>query len=283
MRSIEPLTIGGGELEGDAGWLAAFWAAQSSPLVRNMLATAGDFAMSDLGARIVGERGSGRLQLAKLIHSKSSRAECTFHHVPCGALGDGEADELLFGSGETAGGGEGPGLIETARGGTIYLNDFYALPEETRFRLWKVMELKHLRRAGRAEDVAVDIRIIAGVTKYPAFPGEYATADPESARKIGPICINIPPLRERREDIEALIYLFLSENYAINGKTVTGITSRALDLCRYYDWPGNIYELRTVIHHSAVRCGGGEIDVADLPEFLCQVKVPRQAVPEQKT
>jgi transcriptional regulator of acetoin/glycerol metabolism len=64
---------------------------------------------------------------------------------------------------------------------------------------------------------------------------------------------------------------------------VTAITPRALDICRYYDWPGNIYELRTVVHHSAARCSGGEVDVQDLPEFLCQEHTKRTAIPARHT
>jgi arginine utilization regulatory protein len=145
------------------------------------------------------------------------------------------------------------------------------------------MELKHLRRSGGSEDVAVDLRIIAGVTKSPSFPAEYQNPDAESARKIGPICINIPPLREHKDDIESLIYLFLGEYYTIKSKNVTGITPRALEICRYYAWPGNIYELRTVVHHSAGRCAGGELDISDLPEFLGQGHDRRQAVQDRKT
>jgi DNA-binding NtrC family response regulator len=284
MRSTEPLTIGGEELAGNGEWLSSFWAAQGSALVRNLLGTARHFAMSNLGVRIVGERGSGRLQLARLIHAWSSRADRGFHQVFCADI-DGHSDEEYIFGVEGDGGESGaiPGVLETARGGTLYLNDYYALPEEIRSRLWRAIELQHFRRTGGLQDVMVDLRVIAGVTKSPATPAEYQHPDSETARKIGPICINIPPLRERREDIDSLIYLFLGEYYAIKSKTVTAITQRALDLCRYYDWPGNIYELRTVVHHSAARCTGEELDVRDLPEFLCQDHAGRQAIPARHT
>lgn len=284
MRSTDPLTIGGEELAGNGEWLSSFWAAQRSPLVLNLLGTARHFAMSDLGVRIVGERGSGRLQLARLIHSWSSRADGGFHHVGCAGIPVGGAEEYLFGmEGDREEGGGRSGILEAARGGTLYLNDYYALPEETRFRLWRAIELKHLRRSGGSQDVAVDLRVIAGVTKSPAFPADYQNPDAESAHKIGPICINIPPLRERREDVESLIYLFLGEYYAIKSKRVTGITPRALEICRYYAWPGNIYELRTVVHHSATLCNGGELDVPDLPEFLSGEFFRKQAIQARPT
>jgi DNA-binding NtrC family response regulator len=281
MRSTEPLTIGGEELTGNGEWLSSFWAAQGSPLVRNLLGTARHFAMSDLGVRIVGERGSGRLQLARLIHAWSSRADGGFHHVACAGIDERSDEAYLFGSeGED---GATQGILETARGGTLYLNDYYALREEFRSRLWRAIELKHFRRSGGSQDVMLDLRVIAGVTKYPATPAEYQHPDSETARKIGPICINIPPLRERREDIDSLIYLFLGEYYAKKSNTVTTITPRALELCRYYDWPGNIYELRTVVHHSAARCTEGELDVPDLPEFLRGEDTRRQANPARHT
>jgi DNA-binding NtrC family response regulator len=281
MRSTEPLTIGGDDLAGNGEWLSSFWAAQGSTLVRDLLGTARHFAMSNLGVRIVGERGSGRLQMARLIHAWSSRADGGFHHVSCGGIDEHSDEGYLFGSEEE--GGAVPGILEKARGGTLYLDDYYGLPEEIRSRLWRAIELKHFRRLGGSQDVMVDIRVIAGVTKSPATPAEYQHPDSETALKIGPICINIPPLRERREDISSLIYLFLGEYYAIKSKTVTAITPRALDICRYYDWPGNIYELRTVVHHSAARCSGGEVDVQDLPEFLCQDHTRRSAIPARHT
>jgi arginine utilization regulatory protein len=282
MRSTERDHIlpvaGGGSGGRDA--LAAFWGAQKSVIVRNMLGTAEHFAMSDLGVRIVGERGSGKLQLARLIHGMSSRAEFSFRHVACTNIAPESADETLFGrDGADAGTGALPGIIESSRGGTVYLDEYYALTDETRFRLRKVMELKHLRRTGGSTDVAVDIRLITGITKNPAYPAEYQNTDSEGARKISPICINIPPLRERKEDIDSLIYLFLGEFSQSSEKSVMGITPRALEYCRYYDWPGNIYELHTVIYQCAARSRGDNLDLPDLPEYLGHRYSPHQGDP----
>lgn len=252
--------------------LAAFWDAQESALVRSMLGTAGDVAMSDLGVRIVGERGSGKLQLARLIHSKSSRAEFGFHHVNCSTVAGISPEETLFGRelrGESSSADRPtPGVLESSAGGTVYLEDYPALSGEMHFRLWRTMELKHLRRMGGSQEVSINVRMITGISKNARLPGDPRAAESETSRKISPICINIPPLRERKEDLEGLIYLFIGHFSRKNNLKVLGVTSKVLDCCRSYDWPGNIYELRNVIFHCAARTAGELMDFQDLPEYL---------------
>ncbi len=252
--------------------LEAFWGAQESALVRNLLGTAGHVAMSDLGVRIVGERGSGKLQLARLIHAKSSRAEFGFHHLLCAKVARLSPEDTLFGRevhGEAASAGQSiPGILESSTGGTLYLDDYPALSSEMHFRLWRAMELKHLRRTGGSQEVSINVRVITGISKNPAYPGDPQMVESDTSRKISPICINIPPLRERKEDIQGLIYLFLGHFSEKNNMKVLGITSKGLECCRSYDWPGNIYELRNVIFHCAARTAGELMDFNDLPEYL---------------
>lgn len=252
--------------------LDAFWDAQESTLVRSMLGTAGHVAMSDLGVRIVGERGSGKLQLARLIHSKSSRAEFGFHHVICSKVEEGHTEATLFGrevQGESALADQSiPGVLELSSGGTVYLEDYPVLSEEMHFRLWRAMELKHLRRMGGSQEVNINVRMITGISKNAFHPGDPRSAESETSRKISPICINIPPLRERKEDLEGLIYLFIGHFSRKNDLKVLGVTSKVLECCRSYDWPGNIYELRNVIFHCAARTTGELMEFHDLPEFL---------------
>jgi len=252
--------------------LETFWRAQKSQLVRDMLNTAGHFALSDLGIRIVGEKGSGKLHLARLIHQYSSRERFSFTHIDCSGLAGSDAEIVLFGSDDPdgMGTGSGPGLLESADEGTIYLDVIPALPAVTQAKLIRALEMRHFRRHGGNQDIHLNVRVITGHTKRRGPEVPEPTTGPDMPARVSPVCINIPPLRERREDITPLIYLFLEEYSAENGKTVNQITSGAIEVCRYYSWPGNIYELSNVIRHSALRCEGPTLDAAHLPEYIRQ-------------
>jgi DNA-binding NtrC family response regulator len=250
--------------------LDAFWRAQGSVIVQGMLSTARHFALSDLGVKIVGEKGSGKMPLARLIHQASSRANREFVDVDCAELALREPRVTLLGSEND--GGEGsriqPGLLETARGGTLYFDMFQLLPPEIRGFLLKAVDIRQFRRIGGTNDIPLNVRIIAGMTKGPESASGAQGLESDVPWRFSPVCINIPPLRERRDDIESLIYLFLEEFSEEITKNVKGITAEALQVCRYYDWPGNIYELRNVIRHSASRCIGPRLNPEHLPEYL---------------
>ncbi len=250
--------------------LEAFWRAQGSVIIRNMLRTAGHFALSDLGVRIVGEKGSGKLPLARLIHQASSRGSFSFVHIDCAELMHRDPEKALLGTERSGRDGNEtePGLLETTDGGTIYLDTYPLLPGSIRDLLFKALDMKHFRRIGGTKDVRMNVRIINGITKRPGPGGAENDTETDMSMRISPVCINIPPLRERREDIESLIYLFLAECSEEMKKYVNGITSEALEVCRYYGWPGNIYELRNVIRHSALRCKGPTLELDHLPEYI---------------
>ncbi len=250
--------------------LEAFWQAQRSVIVQNMLSTARHFALSDLGVRIVGEKGSGKLPLARFIHQASARAGRAFVHVDCAELTSHEPRKTLLGFEQdaTAGNREERGLFDAMQGGTLYLDMFELLPPEIRVLLLKAVDMRQFRRIGGTNDIHLNVRIIGGITKGRELQTGAREPEPEIPERISPVCINIPPLRERRDDIEYLIYLFLAEYSEENKRNVNGITSEALQVCRYYSWPGNIYELRNVIRHSASRCSGSSLEPEHLPEYL---------------
>jgi DNA-binding NtrC family response regulator len=250
--------------------LAAFWRAQGSDIVQNMLSTARHFALSDLGIKIVGEKGSGKMPLARFIHQASSRANREFVDIDCAELALREPRKTLLGSENDAADGIRiePGLLETARGGTLYFDMFQLLPTDIRGLLLKALDMRQFRRIGGTNDISMDVRIIAGMTKGQESATGTQGSEGDVPGRFSPVCINIPPLRERRGDIESLIYLFLEEFYEEIRQNVKGITSEALQVCRYYDWPGNIHELRNVIRHSASRCIGSSLTPEQLPEYL---------------
>ena len=256
------------ELQTDTGPdLGEFWDAQPSGVIREMLRTVAQFALSDLGVRIVGEKGTGKWYLARLIHRESPRSGSLFLRVNCANLAPDRAERSIFGEQQPDGPGtaQHAGVLESARGGTVYLDFFDHLPVSVRERLFRAMEMRHFRRTGGSDDLTLDVRIITSVSKVLAQAGP---ADGETESRPGPVSINLPPLREHREDITPLIFLFLREFQEKTGKNVTQVTARTLELCRNYAWPGNIYELRNVIRHSLALAGGAELTPGDLPEYI---------------
>lgn len=247
---------------------AAYWDAQRSRVVREMLRTAAQFALSDLAIRISGEKGTGKQLLARWIHLESPRSSGPFERLDCSEIPGDEVAGRLFGSEGSGDASDAvrPGILETAAGGTAYIDACEELDPAVRERLLRTVVSRHFRRAGGTDDLNLGARVILGTAPGP-FPGQ-VSGGREGAWRPGPVSINVPPLRERREDIESLIYLFLGEFSGGNGKSVTQITADALEFCRYYEWPGNIYELRNVIRHSAARSARGEIGADDLPEYL---------------
>ncbi len=250
--------------------LESFWAAQPSGVIREMLRTAANFALSDLGMRIVGEYGTGKRYLAMLIHRESPRSAASFTRINCALLPPDQAEKTIFGFQDSARDSQEltRGILETSRGGTAYFDFCETLPPAVRNKFFRAVELRHFRRVCGSDDLNLDVKVITGMTKNSGFGTPQGPEHAAAGSKPGPVSVNIPPLRERREDIETLIYLFLSEFSGQSADPVTQITAEALDYCRHYNWPGNIYELRNVIRHSLSRAEGGFLRPGDLPEYL---------------
>ncbi len=247
-----------------------FWGAQRSAVVLNLLNTAGHIALSDLAIRIVGEEGTGKQQLARLIHQQSSRLHSGFHQINCAQVSHPDPSVVFFGNEAGGDGGEAErGILEAAVGGTLYIESYDVLPPVTQRKLFRALEVRHFRRNGGTRDIHLNARIITGLDRRPDSQARSAESAYELPGIVNPVCLNIPPLRERREDIESLIYLFLGVYSGNSGMKVSQITSDALTVCRYYEWPGNIDELESVIKHSVVRCKGDTLEATHLPEYLC--------------
>ena len=257
--------------------LGSFWAAQPSGIIREMLRTAANFALSDLGVRIVGEYGTGKRYLAMMIHRESPRSAAPFRRINCAILSPDQAEKSIFGFEDSTRDGQEQtrGILETSRGGTAYFDFCETLPLEVRNKFLRAIELRYFRRVGGSDDLTLDVKVITGMTKYCGLRGRQGTEHEVAESKPGPVSVNIPPLRERREDIESLIYLFLSEYSGQRSDPVTQITAEALNYCKHYSWPGNIYELRNVIQHSLSRAAGGVLRPVDLPEYIKNEAVER--------
>jgi two-component system, NtrC family, response regulator AtoC len=221
---------------------------------------------------IQGESGTGKEIIARAIHQQSQRADKPFTVINCAAIPADLLESELFGF--EAGAFTGAqrrkkGLLEVADRGTLFLDEIGEMKPETQAKILRVLETRTLRRVGGTSDIKVDVRFIAATNR------DLRTAVREGAfredlyYRLQVMVIDLPPLRERMEDIELFISTFIDEFNQAMGKNVTGVSHEALAQMKRYHWPGNIRELRNVIERGLVLCDGREIQLGHLPAELC--------------
>ena len=229
----------------------------ASPALEALRAETDQAALSDAPLAILGESGSGRAVLARLIHELSPRAVRPFAVLEAGLEGR-EAMLRLFGGARTLPAGVGPGLLETAEGGTVLIEDPQNLPSEAVEALAGYLSDKTFRRVGGGRPRQGDVRL--------AFRG-LPTGLGIDLGSIRPVALRVPALRERREDIPFLLDHLLSLEAARGGRRLT-LTSKALKALENYDWPGNIREMEVMTARLAVSAPEDRVDIADIPPEL---------------
>jgi two-component system response regulator PilR (NtrC family) len=216
---------------------------------------------------ILGESGTGKELVARAIHENSSRAKKPFLVINSGGIPENLLESELFGymKGSFTGAyADKPGIFEMARGGTIFLDEIGDLPPVLQVKLLRVVQEKTFRRIGGSEDIRVDVRIISATNqdlREKVKKGEFRE---DLFYRLNVIPINLPPLRERREDLPALISHFIGKYSKMFNKEIRNISSYALELLMKYDFPGNIRELENIIERSVAMESSNII----LPESL---------------
>lgn len=231
----------------------------NDPKLCKSLELLGQVAGSDSTVLLEGETGTGKEVLARALHAASARAGAPFVVVDCGAASPTLLDDQLFGHVEgafTDARGARPGAFELARGGTVFLDELGELPLELQPRLLRVLESRTIRRLGEVEDRAVDVRIIAATNRRLRDEVRRGAFRADLYYRAAVVCVDIPPLRERRADIALLARLFAGRFN--DGGLSLSIAAEAA-LCAY-DWPGNARELRNVIERAAAVCRGPQIN-----------------------
>ena len=243
---------------------------EGSPAMQSILETIARIAMSDLGVLIAGESGTEKELLARKIHELSGRAHQQFVHLNCSAFAhDLSGRELLGSEDMTLVGIEiQPGIIETAHGGTVYFDNISELPSTLRSKICRMVEDRYFRRVGGVEVVDVNARVIASISNRSGETFVHEGSRRELYYRMCAVCINLPPLRERREDIPILIEQYVLEAKNRTSHRLKGITNEALKLCLSYDWPGNTQELHQAMEHALVACSNQFIRKSHLPKYL---------------
>jgi two-component system response regulator AtoC len=217
---------------------------------------------------VEGESGTGKELIAQSLHMLSPRRDARFVPVHCAALSPQLLESELFGheKGSFTGATERrAGRFEEANHGTIFLDEIGEIDPATQVKLLRVLGEQTIQRVGSNQVLKVDVRVVAATNKnLEALVREGKFRD-DLFYRLDVVRIQMPPLRDRREDLPLLINAFLHEFARQNAKKITGLTAEALDALQRYDWPGNVRELRAAIEHGVALCRGERIGLRDLP------------------
>lgn len=220
---------------------------------------------------ITGESGVGKELVAKAIHNQSSRKDKPFIIVHCAALSQTLLESELFGHEKGAFTGAenlSHGKFELADGGTIFLDEIGEINLSTQIKLLRVLQEKSFERVGGEKTINVDIRIVAATNKNLEDEVKKGTFREDLFYRLNVVRIQLPSLRERKDDIPLLMHEFLKEFNIENQKNIIGFDNRAKSAMLKYSWPGNIRELRNCVESAVVMCNKDEITLEDLPSSL---------------
>jgi len=220
---------------------------------------------------ITGESGTGKELVARGIHYSSPRASARFVAVNCGAIPEELLESELFGhvKGAFTGAIESrAGFFQTADGGTLFLDEISNMSSSMQVKLLRVLQDKHICMVGATRTQKVDVRIIVATNKDLSSLVRKGTFREDLFFRLNVITINIPPLRERGDDILLLTHYFAAKFARELGKQTPEISDTTLQALKNYQWPGNVRELENVIQHLVVMTDGSLIEIPDLPSFM---------------
>ena len=236
-----------------------------SPALRALVRTIESLRHNESHVRIHGESGTGKELVARALHAASPRAGGPFVPVDCGALPESVIESELFGheKGAFTGAVGAPGLFRIAEGGTLFLDEIGEVPLSVQARLLRALQHKEVRPVGAAAPVAVDVRFVSATHRDLWSMVEAQRFRADLFYRLDVVRIEIPPLRERRQDIPLLVHHFLRKHRAPNSP-VAGIEEDALEDLVANDWPGNVRELENVIESALALARGDRLRRADL-------------------
>jgi PAS domain S-box-containing protein len=249
-----------------------------SPSMQKVFTILPQVAESDSTVLIHGETGTGKELLARAIHELSPRRKKPFVAINCGALPDTLLESELFGykaGAFTNANRDKPGLFALAEGGTILLDEIGDLSSAFQVRLLRVLQDRTYQPLGGTRPVMADVRVTTATNKDLADLVKTRLFREDLFYRINVVRMELPPLRERREDIPLLVNHFIDRLNRVRGRAVTGISHEALSLLMDHNYPGNIRELENIIEHALVICSEGQIEPHCLPDTLtCTISRP---------
>lgn len=236
----------------------------ASPALHTVLARVAKVAPSDSTVLITGETGTGKELIARAIHRRSPRASRAFVSVNCAAIPRDLIASELFGHEKGAFTGalqRRLGRFELAEGGTIFLDEIGELTPEIQVALLRVLQEREFDRVGGSGPVRADVRVIAATHRDLPASVDAGTFRSDLYYRINVFPVEVPPLRERKEDIHLLVEYFIHRYASRAGKRITRIDKQSLARLQFYSWPGNIRELQNIIERSVILCESDEFSV----------------------
>lgn len=249
-----------------------------SPAMREMLALARKVAESEVSSVLLqGESGTGKDLVAKAVHYHSSRSDRPFVAINCAALPGTLIESELFGYEKgafTDAKARKEGLFEQAEGGTLFLDEIGELELSLQAKLLRVLEEGSFRRVGGLRDLPLDVRVVASSNRDLKSESEAGRFRADLFYRLSVIQIDIPPLRERGDDVRVLAEHYMTSFRNRLRKNINSITPEAHAAFRSYEWPGNVRELRNVIERAMILEDGYEITAKYLPRGLSGESIP---------
>ena len=238
-------------------------------------------AKSDFPVIIYGESGTGKEMVAAAIHRLGRRRKAPFIKVNCAALSESLLESELFGHVKGAFTGADrlrKGRFETAHGGEIFLDEVGDMPLPIQVKLLRVLQEKEIERVGDQKPIKISVRVISATRRDLQQLVEKDEFRDDLFYRLNVIPINIPPLRERKEDLPLLVETFIRELQAKTEKPIKGISREAMEAMWAYTWPGNIRELINALEYAFVTCSERVIDISNLPDTVLYaegIRMPR--------
>ncbi|MFC2822041.1 MAG: sigma-54-dependent transcriptional regulator [Sphaerochaeta sp.] len=239
-----------------------------SQKIQRLIETIQQIAPSKASVLITGESGVGKELVADAVVNYSDRRDKPFVKVHCAALNANLLESELFGHVKGAFTGaiaDKKGRFELADGGTIFLDEIGEIDPGTQIKLLRVLQEREFEKVGGEKTIKTDVRVISATNRDLLKEIKEGRFREDLYYRLNVVSLEVPPLRERKEDIFLLSTSFLTEFCKENGKKIDGFSNEARSAISSYDWPGNIRELRNCVESAVVMCRGNQIELGDLP------------------
>ncbi len=249
----------------------------SSPTMRKVYQIVEQAAPTSASVLIWGESGTGKELVAKTIHQLSPRAQQAFVPINCAAIPETLLESEIFGHEKGAFTGatdRREGCFELADRGTLFLDEIAEMTPATQVKLLRVLQERTFRRLGGRHEQTVDVRVIAATNVVPADAVKNGKLREDLFYRLHVFAIELPPLRQRKEDLPLLIQSFIAEFNSRNNKRVSAVEPAAMKLIEQYHWPGNVRELRNVVERAVILSSGEFLELKHLPPYVTETPAP---------
>jgi transcriptional regulator with GAF, ATPase, and Fis domain len=244
-----------------------------APTIRRAIELALNVADTNTTVLIQGESGTGKELLANLIHYNSGRENKPYIKINCGAIPETLLESELFGHEKgafTDARAQRQGRFEEADGGTLFLDEIGEMPLQSQVKLLRVLQDGELTRVGGKDVVKTDVRVVAATNMDLARAVDEGRFRKDLYYRLSVFPVTLPPIRDRIEDINLLVFHFLERYKEKTGRFVSGISKEAMRALVNYEWPGNVRELENAIERATIIASGRQIELDDLPEAVSQ-------------